>query len=500
MKNSLCRYAAVGAAMIFLAACSDTISDVQFENWEPEIAAPVLDTRFTLRDALADSDFSEYLTEDESSAINIRISQELFNVVPGEMLDVPNIVIPMFDTSTSYNLEQEGIELAVSRMDLTGGQMKYTFRNDFPQDAVVVVTTENWLLGEQPLQHTYTVPALSTTSDSVQLAAISLVIPESGNVNVHYKATLTTGMDVRLTLGAINFEGSDFTYAEGSLDDLDIELGTDSIATNYFDAFDVGTVRLVDPVARLVVENEIGAPFQLSTPTSFVMTRDGGNVKLTTPLSEGFIFEYPSIAEGKLNKTSELIIDKETSNLVDVLNQFPESIHIGLEGLSNPEGLDQTFFIHRDARLKGVFEVDIPLALQFNGFELEQEFVFDGSSIAEAEAAAFLLRVDNGFGLQAATQVYFYDTNEVLLDSLFIAPELIIAAPVVDEVGAPTTSVEKTTEVELEGDKIANLAKSRSAKVVVSLQSPSTGAEYTKLFYDNSIGVKLGARVTVKPL
>jgi len=500
MKNSLYRYAAVGAAMVLLAACSDSISDVQFENWEPEIAAPVLDTRFTLRDALADSDFSEYLTEDQNSAVNIRISQELFDVVPGEMLSVPNIVIPMFDTSTTYNLEDEGIDIAVSRMDLAGGQIKYIFRNDFPQDAVVTVTTDNWILDGQPLQHTYTVPALTTTADSLQLNSVSLVVPQSGDVDVHYKATLTTGVDVRLTLGTINFKGTDFTYAEGGLDALELELGTDSIATNYFDAFEAGTVALVDPVARLVIENEIGAPFQLKTPTSFAMTREGENIKLNTPLTDGFVFEYPSLAEGKTNKTSELIIDRETSNLVDVLNQFPESIYIGLEGTANPNSLDETFFIHRDARLKGVFEVDIPLALEFNGFELEQDFVFDGSSIAEAEAAAFLLRVDNGFGLQAATQVYFYDSSDVLLDSLFTSPEIIIAAPVVNEVGAPTAPVEKTTEVTIASEKISNLAKSRSAKVVVTLQSPTTGAEYTQLFYDNSIGIKLGARVTVKPL
>ncbi|MFK8058259.1 MAG: hypothetical protein AB8F78_19195 [Saprospiraceae bacterium] len=500
MKNTLYRYAAVGVAMMFLAACSDTISDVQFENWEPEIAAPVLDTRFTLRDALADSDFSDYLTEDTNSAINIRITQALFDVVPGELLNVPSIVVPLLDTATSYNLEDEGIDLAVSRMDLTGGQVKYIFRNDYPEDAVVTITTANWILDGQPLQHTYTVPGLTTTADSVQLSTVSLVVPPSGDIDVNYKATLTTGVDVRLTLGTVNFKGTDFSYAEGSLDAIELDLGTDSIATDYFDAFEVGTVGLVDPVARLVIQNEIGAPFELMTNVAFATTRDGENIKLETPLTQGFTFEYPSLAEGRLSKTSELIIDRETSNLVDVLNSFPESISLGLQGTANPDSLEETFFIHRDARLKGVFEVDIPLALEFNGFQLEQEFAFDGSSIAEALEAAFLLRVDNGFGLEAATQVYFYDGNGALLDSLLAAPEIIVAAPEVDQQGAAVASIEKTTEVVIPPSKIANLAKSRFAKVEVTLKSPSTGAQYTQLFYDSSIGIKLGARITVKPL
>jgi len=110
-----------------------------------------------------------------------------------------------------------------------------------------------------------------------------------------------------------------------------------------------------------------------------------------------------------------------------------------------------------------------------------------------------LLRVDNGFGLQAATQVYFYDASDVLLDSLFTAPEIVIAAPEIDDFGASTASIEKVTEVTIDAAKIANIAMSRNARVEITLQSPSTGAQFTQLFYDNSIGVKLGARVTVKP-
>lgn len=500
MKKLLYRSLAVGAGAMLLAACSETISDVKFENWEPELAAPVLDTRFTLRDALNDADFANYLTEDQNSAIRIRVSQQLFDVVPGEMLSVPNIIIPLLENETSYNLKDEGIDLAVSRMDLTGGQLKYIFRNDYPEDAVVTVTTENWIVNGEGMQHSYTVPAMSTTADSVSLNTARLIVPQSGDVNVSYTATLTSGQNVQLTLGTINFSGTDFSYAEGNLNSIELELGVDSIATDYFDAFEVGTVGLVDPSARLVVDNEVGAPFQLLARDAFARTRENEVMELQTPLNDGFTFEYPSLAEGKVNKNSELIIDRETSNLVDVLNGFPESVNFGLIGTANPDSLDETFFIHRDARLKGTFELDIPLALEFNGFKLEQEFAFDGSSIAEAIEAAFLLRVDNGFGLQAATQVYFYNQSGNLLDSLFDAPEIVIAAPVIDEFGAPTTSVEKVTEVVIDEAKIANIALSRNAKVEVTLQSPSTGAQYTQLFFDNSIGVQLGARVTVKPL
>ncbi len=500
MKNTFYRLVAVGVAILSLAACSDTISDVQFENWEPEIAAPVLDTRFTLRDALADSDFSQYLSEDANSAINVRIAQDLFDVIPGDLLDVPEFTLPVLDTVNTVNLEDEGVDVVISRMDVSDAQLKYTFRNDYPQDAEVTITTANWLVAEQAYQYTYTVPANTTTSDSVQLAQVSFVVPASGEIDVRYTATMPTGDKVRLTGGAIEFKGTDFLYAEGQLDKLEVDLGADSIATDYFDAFEAGTVSLVDPVARLVIENEAGVPFELMTNTAFATSRTGEAVKLTSPLSEGVLFNYPSMAEGKVSKTSEVIIDEQSSNILDVLNEFPESLQLGLEATANPEGLEENFFIHRDARLKGQFAMDIPLALEFNGFKLEEEFTFDGGSIAEAEAAVFLLRVDNGFALDAATQVYFYDNQGELLDSLFTAPETIVAAPEVDDFGVATSSVEKVTEIVLDPTQIATIAKSRSARVELKLYSATTGAQFTKLFYDNSIGVKLGARVTVKPL
>jgi len=281
---------------------------------------------------------------------------------------------------------------------------------------------------------------------------------------------------------------------------LNVDLGGDSVATDYFDAFEPGTVSLVDPVARLIVENEVGVPFQLMTNSAFAISREGENVDLTSQLSDGVLFNFPSLAEGQVFVTSEVIIDSETSNILEVLNEFPESLQLGLEATANPNELEETFFIHRNARLKGLFAMDIPLALKFDGFKLEEEFAFDGSSIAEADNAAFLLRVDNGFALEAATQVYFYDAQETLLDSLFANPEIIIAAPEVDGFGVATSSIERTTEVLLDPSQIATIANSRSAKVELTLNSPSTGAQFTQLFYDNSIGIKLGARVTVKPL
>ncbi len=500
MKQFFYRYVAVGVAILSLAACSDTISDVQFEDWEPEIAAPVLDTRFTLRDALADSDFTQFLTEDANSAINVRISQELFDVAPGDLLEVPEFTIPLFDTVNTINLEDEGVDIVISRMDIVDGQLKYTFRNDFPQDAEVTILTSNWIVAERSFQHTYTVPALTTTSDSVQLPRLSFIVPSSGNVDVQYSAKLSTGTNVRLTAGAVEFQGADYSYAEGQLDKLNVDLGEELIATDYFDAFEPGTVALVDPVARIIVENEVGIPFQLMTSSAFATTREGTIENLTSQLSDGVLFSFPSRAEGKVPKTSEVIIDSETSNILEVLNEFPESLELGLEATANPDALEETYFIHRDARLKGQFNMDIPLALEFNGFKLEEEFIFDGSSIAEAQTAAFLLRVDNGFGLEAATQVYFYDAQGALLDSLFATPETIIAAPEIDASGVATSSIEKTTEVVLDQSQIATIANSRSAKVKLTLHSPDTGAQFTSLFYDNSIGIKLGARVTVKPL
>lgn len=495
-------YAAVlGSGLLALGGCSDPISEVKFENWEPELAAPVLNTSFTLRDALADTPFSAHLSEDSTSALSIRVREQLFDIAPAESLEIEDVVVPLLDTATRVTLAEAGAQPGVSRLDLVGGAVGYRFSNDQEVAVTVEVVCGNLTADGAAYVQTLQVPAFDSVTYERGAGGFMLSFDDAGTVAIDYRATRSDdGRAVRLPFGAFALTDLAFDYAEGTLEELRVDLGRDSVALDVLDAFEPGTIELLAPTATLTVDNSAGVPVRIATPEAYVVGRDGERAGITSPLATGVDVAFPSAAEGLATKTTRLEFANETSNFVELINAFPTQLAMSLAAAANPDGVDEDYFLHRDARITGRLDVDIPLDVRFNGFELTEDFVFDGSTIAEAVEATFYLSVENGFGLDASTQVYFFDEAGAAIDSLFAGDlERVLVAADTDEAGATVTPTTQRTEVVVPAERIDALARTRSATVRLRLTSPDAPTGSTRLYYDARIGVRLGARVTTRP-
>ena len=485
------------------AGCSEAITEVGFEDWSPEIAAPLLDTRFTLRDALAGSDLAGRVTEDEDSALRITVVEDLFDVSAASAFEVPTFAVPLTDVSTTLDFGDLGVDLPVTRVDLTGGKLFFRFRNDYPLPAQVTVRTSNFLIDGAPMVHTLTVPAHATTDDSVAVAAVSFRADDGDRVTVAYEANLVGGATgVRLTAGFFAVRARDYTYAEGNLKGLTLDLGTDSIDLDLLSDFQAGSVELIAPRATLEIDNAVGAPITIRTTQSFARTRSGGVIAIESDLEAGVAVGFPRLGEGPVSKRTDVVFDRETSNLPQLVAQFPSRIAIGVAATVNPEGRDETYFLHRDAFVRGRLRVDVPLAMRFDGFEVGERFDLDAGALSEAQSVSFLLRVDNGFNLDATAQVEFFDGAGASLGMLFDEPQAVLAAAVTNHRGATTAPTETTLEIAIAGRRLGEIAQARSARFVLRLQTPvptPSNPGFTQLYYDSAIGVKLGTKVTLKP-
>ncbi len=502
MNTPFFRQAAGLLALLGAASCMDPISDVAIEDWTPEVAAPLLQTSFTLRDAISNTTFATHITEDAAGALHVGMTKELFNVKVGQQFKVPKITLPLFQRNTVIDFNDLGIDMPVSRIDLETVEVIIKFTNDYGSDATILVESDNFTIDETSFAHRISVPAQSSGTDTLYFDRTRLALSDQGKLSMSYRADLADGQtDVQLFGGSFTLEAKEFAYAEGYLSDLTFDLGLDSVSFDFLDAFEPGTVALINPRAKLVVDNSVGAPVRLSATSSTVGLRDGRYLAMTSPLDRGLDFLYPTREEGNVIKTSELLFDRETSNLETVLNYLPNSLNLGIRCAVNADTLKEKFFIYRDAVVRGRLEVDVPLALKFTKFEIRKALAINTSSFDEAESASFLLRVENGFGLGAAAQVRFLDRDSVEIATLFPAPVAILAAAQVDAFGrviAPSTS---NLEIEVSRAALRRISSAASAEVVLTLDSPTgTGAQFTQLFYDNSIAVKLGAKVSVKPL
>ena len=487
------------AAALSATGCVETFSDIAIEDHEPVFAAPILNTAFTLEDALAGTPFDEPLTSDADGGLLLHVSQEIVARTPGDELEIPTILVPITDTAMRFDPAAFGAELPVSRVDLVDGTLTYAFRNDFPEEATVVLRSPDLREDGIPFEAALVVPALSDASGALDFDALTLDLGD-GALDLSYVATLATSRTrTRLTVGSLELASRDWSYAEGALEDLTLDLGLDSTDVDFFSEIADGGIELVNPSVTLRVDNEVGAPFLLRSSVAHARLRDGSTRALESPLTEGHVFDYPRDPAGELLRSSSLTFDSSTSNVRELINLYPRNIAVGLEGVANPEQLEETYFIHRDAQLRATLDVEIPLEVQFREFRVEESVGFDGSSLEEAEELAFLLRVSNGFALDATVQFYFYDLDSNLVDSLFARPTTMLEAAEVDQRGATVAPTDKLTEIVVDADRIPNLARTRILRAVLDLTTPRGVGGRTKLYYANELAVQMGARVKVKP-
>ena len=500
MNTPSLRHAAGLLTLCGAAACADPITDVAIDDWRPEVAVPLLETSFSLRDALEGSAFAEAIIEDSSGALRIGLTEELFDVPVGERFPLVPLHFPLYRPDSDFDFGDVA-GLPITRLDLSDGTAVITVTNPYDEEARVIVTSDNFELDGFPLRRRLIVAPDATVADTFAAATAKFEVAADGAVSFRYVATLAGGREgVQLGASSFRLEPGRFEYAEGPLSTLGFELDVDSLRLGFFDALEPGAVRLVGPSATLTIDNSVGAPVRVRTPTSYFGFRDGTSDTLRSPLAEGIDVAYPGLGEGPVAKRSELRFDDGNSNLAELVSGLPNVFDFDFAGVVNPEALDQPFSLHREGRVTGTLAVDVPLALGFEGFRLSREFPLDGSRFDEATDVALLARVTNGFGLGLRLQATFYDAAGRELLEAFPEPIEVLRAASVDADGLPVAPRDTEVRVRLRASALAAISRASTVALTVTLDSPDGadgGADFTQLSYGNAVAVGLGAVVTL---
>lgn len=495
--------ALAGLGLVAAGGCADPFTDVAFDNWEPEVALPLLATTFTIEDALRGAEFAERLDGDSSGVLALTLQSELFDAAPGEVLDFERIVLPLRDTAGAYTPEELDVPYGVTRIDLNAGLAIASFANDFPVDLDVTVRLPGVTADGAPYERSFVVPALSTVDDTLRVRRATLATDEDGRFRLGYTATTPEGQRVVVTLGVVQFVTDGYSYAEGSFADLEVDLSRDSIALAFLDAFEPGSVALDDPSITIAVENETGVPLRVRAPEAYVVGRQGQRVNLRSDLDGGVVIA--PAAAGEAFASTVVKLDRDNSNLAEAVNRFPGAVVLALSGGAEaPAGEPGRFAVRRADRIRGTLTFEAPLNARFRGFEMRERFDFDASPLADARVATFFLGVASDFGLAVDAQVYFHDAAGQTFDSLFARPTRVALAednaePLpnqrYDAKGRPVHEV----EIPLSNRQVETLADARGASVLVRVTSPRGGLGATTLHSDDEMSVRLGARVGVDP-
>lgn len=314
---------------------------------------------------------------------------------------------------------------------------------------------------------------------SESLADADFDLSGAGN-SIAVEYTLVIGSEEEMTafdLGTgefgFNLSFSDFFlgYASGFFGTEEAELEEEVIDLD-FDLFDkiTGDIRLTNPSVRIFYENSTGVPVHLSFNLTGEDAAGNREVSLFGENHEGFSLEYP--AEPFSTVSGEIVIDRESSNIVDLIALPPSKLSFGGKSLINPGGRTETpNFITTGSSLRMGMEFDLPLELMLANVILTDtlEMDLDPGDLDIIERMVMTLGVTNGFPLGVAFDLSLYDSTDNTVLHSFENIVLMEAAPV-DANGRSIPGEYSESEARVEVDAAVTDHFKRAGHVIVSVR------------------------------
>ncbi|NOZ45972.1 MAG: hypothetical protein GXO79_04235 [Chlorobi bacterium] len=237
-------------------------------------------------------------------------------------------------------------------------------------------------------------------------------------------AGTTSSPDDQISV-SVTIENIAFDLVQGYFGKIDQVIADNTFplgfANNLFDA----EVHLENPQFNIFYTNSFGLPVQFAFNSLYAINSDNQQVDITfsDPDLDPIQLNTPTQPGDSLSDT--LSINGLNSNLFDVILSFPKSVTFGGTVQLNA-GVDSTTydpnFLPGDGKFDITAEFRLPLSASFK-IALQDTIPFamfnDTLLVNQIDQVEMKIGIDNGFPIDLGLQVYFADSVNTVLDSLF---------------------------------------------------------------------------------
>jgi hypothetical protein len=268
-----------------------------------------------------------------------------------------------------------------------------------------------------------------------------------------------------------------------------------------------GSLNLEDVDVKLDFISKMGIPLGMNIVLESTNGVTNAKVALN-PLNLNI--QQSSIASNNEpnSKSNLTIINESTSNLADVLTNFPTTIKVTAgvaTTFNNPDPYG--YFFHQNSDLQLTVDATIPFAISFNQLRLESNYDFDlfaqanlDSNIARLDTGTLFFTISNGFPYEIDL-----DLNALngALDSVAKLAQIRLAAGTTGLVGGEIKVVSPTKSTFTVGLSANLLEKIKVAKKLgVKAKLNTAPGISPKIYTDYKLGFDTKARlgVTAKPI
>ncbi len=492
-------------------------------NWNPNGAAPLINSSLSMWDILNDYDSSDLLVVDSNQFVYLvyedtvysQSAEELISFGNQNMNYTDNLNIPGGALSGNYNTSFDydydfslsgGMEL--DSMYLKQGLLNLTLNSDLNYPATIVLSIPGAMQNGQPYRDTLNysgssnsmVADLTGTHLEFDNSVVSNRLPVHFDVTVHGDGSANNSpYFFNFSMGFSNLR---FRFLYGYLGQFDLDLNNDTVGIRVYNNNITGTVNWQDPRLYINVYNGWGLPIRTTVdyleairtnaPTSSVVITGTG-------IPNPWDINYPT-AIGQV-ASSSVELNNGNSNLGAALNITPQRILALVSGSTNPNGNVVKNFVEDVSRMAVEAKLELPFYGTANGFVLQDTFDLSfGDDLDHVEWILFKLYTNNMFPVDGDVQLYFCDSSYVQLDSLLNpADRVLIAAtpgPAPDYI--VTSPREKLITQTIQGARLDHLETTKHIIVRARLNTYNSGMDLVKIYSYYKLDVRLSAQVQMK--
>lgn len=516
--------AQLSGACILLSLLGCAFDDLEFEKVQgPEITTdisfPLGTISYTVKDLVDDIDddvlsieegndfFLSFIYRDTTlyndhdeliSIADINNSSE-FTPIPGGLTNnTGSEIVRNANTTFDYVIEAEDGE-QLDSVFFQGGNLSFDIQSNFDPSITInyTFTLTDVLDGsDQPVIFSGNISGNEDDTQNRELNGLKAVSSFQSMENVFNVAlavtiTIPDGASVSGSDDidmALDMTSPDIRAVFGDFGDQPISIVGDEIETSALEDIGDGNIELANPSITISIENSYG--IEMGVNFSGIKAIDGENeIALSGSVVDNVQFiDAPNDTQIGQEVLTQLIIDKDNSNLPDLLNALPNRIEFDLEAMANPAGSDNlNNFLYDDQQAEIITEVEIPFEFRMDGFEIDLDFETDLGEDSDAEEVTLSITSINEIPFSGTMDLSFKDDQG---EDLYVIPNVsVIGSPDVGGDGRTSEALVTETDVVLDANAIEQFLASKSAVIVLTIETFSDDA--VKIYSDYRLDVQL---------
>jgi len=518
------------AVMLFLVGCNTKLDELEFDEWTPVLAIPMVNSTISYDDIITELNHPEEVLLLEDGLIALNFKGELESLAASELIQVPNLSesnsIQIDGTSaTVLNLGVVPVSIPifqnvpldlgpnvsiVSEIEFSSGELNVSLTRS--QDEFVGSTiTIDGLFDEnnQPVTLNFSGNQAVGIQEviSLDLADYKLfptfIPPDQSQINVTGELFIENNPDNSAQAGQLmemtfDLSNMNFSHVIGDFGMMNLSIESDTILLDLFQDVEGGSFQLEESSIRFDIENSFGFP-------TLIDVNEVKSENLNTGVITPILFENVDL-QGQDSQSSSpevlsIIYDNSNSEISGLFTSAPSNVIVDFNALANPFGSpppNDLNFLTDSSSLKVDVDVILPLVGSLNDVVVKDTIDSDFFLENREDIDSLELRIEtiNQFPIGSKIQITFLDSLNTSIDSLFQTETLIISPSMADSEGNVVNSSVATTYVTLDDETVILLNDTRKIEIKTVINSYQSSDDFNVRINNNqSLQVKLGAKI-----